>query len=244
MAKLIDINCDLGEGAGNDAQLMPYLSSCNIACGGHFGGKQTITDTIGLAKKHHVKVGAHPSFPDRENFGRKLMTISDRELQKSIHHQIMNFKQLCDEENVELNHIKLHGALYNLAANSADMAQLMMETFAQTGLHCKLYVPYQSELSKIKQNQFETCHEAFIDRSYNADLSLVNRSEKNALITSPEQGWKQLYQIIKHQEITSIQGEKITILADTFCIHGDQDKAVEMMGYIYNQLHKNNLRIK
>lgn len=244
MAKLIDINCDLGEGAGNDAQLMPYLSSCNIACGGHFGDRNTMLETIQLAKKHQVKIGAHPSFPDRENFGRKVMTIEDRKLQESIHQQIMNFKKISDEENVELNHIKLHGSLYNLAAKSATMAHLMMESFIQTGLYCKLYVPYQSELSKIQQNQFEICHEAFIDRAYNSDLSLVNRTDKNALITSPKKAWDQLYQIVKHQEATTVQGNKITILADTFCIHGDQEKAIEIMDYIYNKLHQYNLKIK
>jgi len=244
MAKLVDINCDLGEGMKNDSQLMPYISSCNIACGGHFGDNETIASTIQLAKKHDIKVGAHPSFPDRINFGRKVMTIENKALQASIYDQILNFKQICDDMEVELHHIKLHGALYHLASNSAETANLMMETFKKTELNCKLYTPYQSALSKLNQSQFEICYEAFIDRSYHADLSLVNRSEKNSMITIPEVGWNQLYQMIKHQKVTSIQGERIPILADTFCIHGDQKNVLEMMIYIHNQLKINNIRFK
>ena len=244
MAKLIDINCDLGEGYHNDELLMPYISSCSIACGGHFGDKETMLATVRLAKKNQVKIGAHPSFPDKDNFGRQLMKMDDYELQESIYSQVMSLKQICNEEGVELHHIKLHGALYNLAAKRAGTAQLIVAALLRTNLRCKLYVPYQSELTKVDQKQFEICNEAFIDRSYHSDLSLVNRSDENALISSPKLAWEQLYGIVKHQEVLSVEGVKATILADTFCIHGDQENAVEIMDYIYNQLHQKDLKIR
>lgn len=244
MAKQIDINCDLGEGANNDELLMPYISSCNIACGGHFGDKESMINTIKLAKIHQVKIGAHPSFPDRENFGRQIMKIDNESLKASLYDQIIQFKEICSEEEVELNHIKLHGALYNLAARSTKTANLIIETLIKTGLNCKLFAPYQSELSKIDQNQFEICHEAFIDRSYRMDLSLVSRQDKLALISSPKLAWEQLYRIIKHQEIISVEGNKVKMIADTFCIHGDQERAVDIMSYIDARLGQNNIKFK
>ncbi|MFK8037147.1 MAG: 5-oxoprolinase subunit PxpA [Crocinitomicaceae bacterium] len=244
MLQHIDINCDLGEGARNDAKLMHYISSCNIACGGHFGDRESMINAIRLAKKNNVKIGAHPSYPDYKNFGRQVMKIEDNELKHSIYNQIMNFKSICDEENAELNHIKLHGALYNLASSSSAMATLIFEALIKTNIKCKLYTPYQSELAKIKQNQFEICREAFIDRSYHSDLSLVNRMDKNAIISSPKMAWRQLYYFIKHQEVVSIDGKRITISADTFCIHGDHEMAIEIMEYINDQLYQNDLIIK
>ena len=131
----IDINCDLGEGIGNDAEIMPYINSCNIACGGHFGDLQTIKETILLAQKYAVKVGAHPSFPDKENFGRKLMTLSDNDLMDSISQQIKLFHQACNETGARMHHVKLHGALYNLAAKDSHIAELVIQAFKQTWIH-------------------------------------------------------------------------------------------------------------
>ena len=244
MRKQIDINCDLGEGMGNDRAIMPYISTCNIACGGHFGDEHTMARTIKMAKEFHVKVGAHPSFPDKENFGRAIMTIDDDALAEAIFNQIMRFKQACDKKGMTVNHIKLHGALYNLAAKSVNIAELMVEVFIKTGLNCVIYAPYGSALAEKAKAHFTVLHEAFIDRTYHSDLSLVDRKKKGAIISSPKMAWIRLYSMIKHNEVPTIEGSKTMIMADTYCIHSDNDKALEILDYIYNELHQKQIYVK
>ena len=231
----IDINCDLGEGMGNDAQLMPYLGSCNIACGGHFGDVKSMTAAIKLAQLHGVNVGAHPSFPDPENFGRKLMNISRQKLQETLYHQVTIFQQICDKLNVEMHHIKLHGALYNLAANDAEIAAVVLNAFAAVHADIKIYVPYNSAIAILADDYFPIVYEAFADRSYNPDLSLVNRDLVGAVITDKKRAWQQVLTIIKTGKVKSIDGEEVAIKADTFCVHGDQCNAVEIVKHIKEQ---------
>jgi UPF0271 protein len=233
----VDINCDLGEGMGNDAQLMPYLGSCNIACGGHYGNVDTMTEAIKLAQKHGVNVGAHPSFPDKENFGRKLMDISRLKLQETLHQQITNFQNLCDELDEEMHHIKLHGALYNLAANDAEIAAVVLNVFAAVHADIKIYVPYNSAIAILADDYFPIVYEAFADRSYNDDLSLVSRSEDNAVITDKLLAWQQVASIIETGTVKTITNQMIAIKADTFCVHGDQENAVDMVKYLHQCLN-------
>ena len=228
----IDINCDLGEGIGNDAELMPYLDSCNIACGGHFGNKDTMKDAIILAKKYNVKVGAHPSFPDQQNFGRKVMNLSATELQTSLYHQIEDFIKVCEELNVEIHHIKLHGALYHLAANDPEIAAIVLNVFAAVKTDIKIYIPYQSVIAMLADDYLPIVYEAFIDRRYHSDLSLVSRSSDNALITDIDEAWQQMSSIINHGQLKSVEGDLVNIKADTFCLHGDEKNAVALAQHI------------
>lgn len=239
----IDINCDLGEGSGNDALLMPFISSCSIACGGHYGDKETIAATIRLAKKHHVKVGAHPSFPDKENFGRKIMTLTKSELEDSIYHQLKTFQEVCKKEGIPINHIKLHGALYNLAAKDEQTALAVLNTIKKTKIKAAIYAPYQSALANIARPNFDVIFEGFADRKYHSDLQLVARSKNGAVISEPTVAWKQVQHILEKGTVLSIEGEKVKIAAQTFCIHGDQPNAVALASYIYTQLLKSNIVI-
>ncbi len=232
MAIKIDINCDLGEGMGNDAQLMPFLGSCNIACGGHFGDSKTMETAIQLAKKYHVNVGAHPSYPDKENFGRKIIDISRDELHQSLVQQISDFQTICTQNNVVMHHIKLHGALYNLAANDAEIAAVVLNAFAKVQAEIKIYVPYFSAIAILAEDYFPIVYEAFADRSYNADLSLVSRNESNAVITDKQQAWQQVKNIIETGKVSTINGGIANIKADTFCVHGDNDNALEILQHI------------
>jgi len=232
----IDLNCDLGEGMGNDADLMPYLGSCNIACGGHFGDHSSMTAAVKLAIKHGVNVGAHPSFPDKENFGRKIIDISKEDLHQSLHQQISNFKSVCAEQDIAMHHIKLHGALYNLAANDAEIAALVLNVFAAVEADIKIYVPYNSAIAILADEYFPILYEAFADRNYNSDLSLVNRSYKNAVITDKRQAWDQASSIINTEKVKAINGEMVAIKADTLCVHGDQENALELLQFISQQL--------
>ncbi|MDG1333621.1 MAG: 5-oxoprolinase subunit PxpA [Crocinitomicaceae bacterium] len=238
--KRIDINCDLGEGMPNDAELMPLISSCNIACGGHFGTKETMRSAIQLAKLHKVKVGAHPSYPDRENFGRKSMNISSDELASSLRKQLSDFISVCHEEQVEPNHIKLHGALYNDSAKDISLAHLVVEVMGQLQLSLPIYAPLNSMLAGVAS---EPIIEAFIDRRYNENGSLVSRSEKNALIEDPTQAWDQLKQLYLTDSVTALNDKVIQLAAETYCIHGDAKNALEIARFIYLKLEAFNIAL-
>ena len=235
---MTDINCDLGEGIGNDEKIMPFIDSCNIACGGHYGNEKSMRTTIQLAKKYGVKCGAHPSFPDRENFGRKRMDLSNIELIQSIRQQIINFNTICQEEGVEMSHIKLHGALYNLAAVDIHFAQTALAGIKMAQVNVPIFAPFQSVIARLAKGNFEVVPEAFADRRYHSDLRLVSRSEANALIVDKNQAWQQIYMIINKQKVRSVEGEEVHIEAATFCVHGDQENAVKILEFIRENISK------
>ncbi|MFK7783590.1 MAG: LamB/YcsF family protein [Crocinitomicaceae bacterium] len=231
--KSIDINCDLGEGMPNDAALMAHISSCNIACGGHFGTKESIRETIQLAKLHKVKVGAHPSYPDKENFGRVSMNISSDELAKSLRNQISDFISVCKEEKIEASHIKLHGALYNDSAQNFSLAKLVVQVLDDLQLQLPVYAPQNSVLAGIADKPVV---EAFIDRRYNGDGSLVSRKQDNSLIEDPLQAWDQLKQMIFAQRFIAANNKSIPMNAETYCLHGDTRNALEIAQFIHSKL--------
>lgn len=239
----IDINADLGEGAGQDDVIMPLISSCNIACGGHVGDAQSIHETMQLAKQHNVKVAAHPSYPDRENFGRVNMEISLLELEESIKSQLSLFYELAEQNGQSVNHIKAHGALYNKIAKDEKTAKVYLNAISNLGIKAKLYVPNNSVVHQLAKSEFDCSFEAFIDRAYNEDLSLVNRSLPNALHQTPEKAWRQLYEMVTQNQVTTIDGEIVKVQGDTFCIHGDHPNAQQILEYVHQNLSKNGLKL-
>ena len=181
---MIDINCDVGEGLNNEHLLMPYISSCNIACGGHAGDKKTMAHVVSLASKYNVKIGAHPSYPDKENFGRKSIQISNEDLKESILNQVNSLEEVMNRFNVKLHHIKPHGALYNDLANDQFLALRFLKIIDKYKVTCFLYAPYGSAIAKeAKKNSFNIIYEVFADRNYNEDLSLVSRQHTSAILT-------------------------------------------------------------
>lgn len=232
----IDINADLGEGYPYDEQIMPLISSCSIACGGHYGDKNSMRKTIQLAKKYNVKVGAHPSFPDKENFGRKVIEMEEAALQKSLINQIQNFIRICNEEHVNINHIKLHGALYNLAAVDEKISDLVIQTVLIVSPKTTLYIPGKSIFYAKAKNKIPLKKEAFIDRSYTDDGFLVARTHPKALLDSPKKSFEQLIEILTESKVTSISGKKIALKAETYCIHGDHQISVEILNYLHQNL--------
>jgi len=162
----IDLNCDVGEGLDNEHLLMPYLSSCNIACGAHAGSVEIIDETIARAQEHGVKIGAHPSFPDRENFGRMIMELSDVDLTKSLKEQLRLFRERADRQGAKVNHVKAHGALYNLVAVEREKAEMLASLVQEEFRNAKIYVPFTSAIEKVALEQGMTVvYEAFADRS-------------------------------------------------------------------------------
>ncbi len=242
--RIIDINCDLGEGVNGEALLMPYISSCNIACGGHFGDKKTIDETIKLAIKNEVKIGAHPSFPDQINFGRKMLNISIEDLKKSIQSQLELFVERLEIFNVKMHHIKAHGALYNLIATDVDAATNYINSIERYTKGVRLYVPYNSAIEMVaKERGINIRYEAFADRNYNADLSLVSRSNKNAIISNPIAVFNHIKQMIEAEKVLTIDEVLIPIKADTFCIHGDHKNSLEVLIEITRILNAQNIQI-
>ncbi len=241
---VIDINCDVGEGIGNEAQLLPLISSCNIACTGHAGTKASIKEVALLAKQTGTKIGAHPSYPDKDNFGRLSIEISKEDLIASIQEQLRIFCDVISKENLQMHHIKAHGALYNDICKDAELAKTYLKAILPFKKTSFLYVPYASIIEKeaLKQG-FSIKREAFADRNYNADLSLVSRKQANALIMEPKSVFKHVVSMVKSKELSSIDGAIIAIQADTFCIHGDTKTAIEILMYLSKNLIKQNIAI-
>ena len=241
----LDINADVGEGIGNEVGLMPYLSSCNIACGGHAGDVATMTKVVKLAKKHNVKIGAHPSFPDKENFGRVDMKISAADLYSSLKQQIRALQNVLHSENAQLHHIKPHGALYNLAAKDDKAALVIIEVVKSIAMPVKLYAPYKSKIAELATNEnIQVTFEAFADRNYNEDLSLVSRKKDNALLIDKDEVLHHVLNIIKHEKVKTISGVEVPIKAMTYCVHGDTKNAIEILKYLNIELPKYQVEIK
>lgn len=241
----IDINCDVGEGIGNEADLFPFISSCNLSCGAHAGDIETIQKVIDLAKVHGIQVGAHPSYPDRENFGRVTMSIGAEELKESIVSQIQQLEALVNTAGLELHHIKAHGALYNDISKDKQLALSFLDCIISYKDTCKLYAPYGSVVAKeATKLGFEIVYEAFGDRNYNTDLSLVSRKEPEALILEPEKVLHHVISMIKNGNVTSVNGIIIPIKASTICIHGDTPSALQILMYLSNELPKQHIHLK
>lgn len=240
----IDINADVGEGIGNEAELMPLLSSCNIACGGHAGDYNTMTEVVRLAKQHQVKIGAHPSFPDRINFGRVVLKLKEQDLYESLSAQINSFLDVLNEQDASLHHIKPHGALYNLAAKDDVTARVIVEVVKSLDLSVKLYAPYKSIMASLaERNTIEVVYEAFADRNYNTDLSLVSRNNDNAILQNETDVLEHVLRMVKDQNVLSVQDDILPIKAATFCVHGDTLNALKILKYLRQELPKQDVLI-
>ena len=226
------LNVDLGEEIRPNLEIekaiMPYIDACNIACGGHAGNETTMKESILLAKKHKVKIGAHPSYPDRNNFGRVRMKISEEKLRVSIIHQMYLLQKLAKKEEIRINHVKLHGALYNDAANDERLATLVVKAVKSYDPKCILFVPPKSILSDVASlHNIKVHNEVFGDRNYNNDLSLINRSFKKALITNKLELSLHIRSMLHDQKINSAYGKSLVVKIDTICMHSDHDKAID-----------------
>lgn len=243
MNKTIDINCDLGEGGNYDADIMPLISSCNIACGGHFGDRNSVDQAVSLAKTHHVNVGAHPSYPDFENFGRKSMDLSPDKLKNHLHQQIDLIEESCKDFGVKLHHIKPHGALYNDMRKSQNIADLIFNVVKERNSEMILFTPpYENFSSKIPKST-TLWMEGFADRSYQNDLSLVSRKENGAVLNDPDLIFERVLSMINNHEVLSLSGEIINQEFDTICVHSDTANALKILQVLRAKLIENGIKI-
>jgi 5-oxoprolinase (ATP-hydrolysing) subunit A len=228
----IDLNCDLGEGMDNDEAIMPYITSANIACGFHAGDEQIMRETVRLAKRFGVNVGAHPSWNDRENFGRKEKSASLEEVEKLVFEQIKILMRIAKEEGVTLTHIKPHGALYNQAAKDIELASAIARAVKKSSVDLILVgLSGSRSLEAGREVGIRVAAEGFPDRGYNADGSLMSRNLPGALIESPEEVARHAVGLIK-------QGGM-----DTLCLHGDHPRAAENAKLLRDVLIQNGVEI-
>ena len=214
----------------HDQKIMPYLDSCNIACGGHAGDRDTIRRTLRLAKEFHVKPGAHPSFVDRENFGRTEVSVAPELLRSQLVNQIGLIIEMAREENMDLHHVKAHGALYNKAARSLETARLFIEAVQFFDLDLCIYIPFNSLIEKMAiEMEIPYMTEVFADRNYDDNFKLLPRSERDALIESPVEIKKRVERLLSEGTLVSLHGKKRIVNFDTVCVHGDHPKAVEIV---------------
>lgn len=240
----IDINVDVGEGFGNESKLMPFVSSCNIACGGHAGNPSSMRNVVKLAQKYGVKIGAHPSYPDLDNFGRKLIKITPKALYKTLKEQISHLIIILEQENAILHHIKPHGALYNMAVTDEEVATTIVQVVKDLVLPVKLYVPYQSVIETIAlKNNIQIIYEAFADRHYNDNLTLVSRSEKNALIDAADVMFNHVLLMVKEQKVKTITGAVMDIKVETYCVHSDTNNAEILLKKLHENLSIQGIKI-
>ena len=225
----------MGEGIGNDEDLMPFISSANIACGFHAGNGETIRHTMDLAIQFGVHIGAHPSFRDRENFGRKEIKMVPEKLYALIIEQLIKLDLIAKERGARIHHVKPHGALYNMAARDAAMAKIIAQAVCDFDEQMILYGLSGSALVMEAQALgLTTWNEVFADRTYQEDGSLTPRSQDNALIEDEDQCIHQVQQMIQEGKVTTVSGKRIPLVVQTICIHGDGKNAVRFA----KRLHK------
>lgn len=224
----IDINCDLGEGCKNDGELMQYISSANIACGYHAGNEETIKKTIDLCLINKVAIGAHPGFKDKENFGRINRQLSDCELYDLVAEQIILMQDHCKRAGSSLHHIKPHGALYNMAAANETMSYIIASVIKELDASLIVYGLSNSHLiTEAKKLGLTTASEVFADRTYTSEGLLISRSLSYSIITDEEKAIQQALQMIEYKTVTAYDKTIVAVEADTICLHGDNNKAVD-----------------
>jgi len=240
----ININCDLGESSKlhstkNDPLLLEIVNSANIACGYHAGDERTMERTIEISKKNKVSIGAHPSFKDLENFGRKRLDLPSNEVKKLVIEQIEILSKIANNKGIKVTHVKPHGALNNMACENYDLAKIISEAIIEVNKELIFLVPTGSQMEKAgKKLGMKIAAEIFADRNYEDNGNLVSRSKKNALITDPEIAKRHVIKMVENQALNCYSGKKIPCEIDSVCVHGDGKSAVNTAKEIRDGLLK------
>jgi len=231
----IDINCDLGESFGNfkvghDTEIMPFITSANIACGFHAGDPVVMARTVKLAKENKVTISAHPGFPDLIGFGRRDMSLSKEEIRNTVIYQVGALEAFAKAANMNLQHIKPHGALYNAAAKNETYANAIIEAVDAVNPKLVVFVLANSRMAKmVAKAGLRVAHEVFVDRAYNSDGSLVTRNVAGAVIENAKLVAYRAVNMVKEKHVTAIDGQTVKFdEVHTICVHGDTLNAVEL----------------
>jgi len=224
----IDLNCDLGEGAGHDSELMPLVTSANLACGGHAGDEESMRAGVALALRHGVAVGAHPGFEDREHFGRRALPATPAQAASLVRRQVEALQRVAAIAGAAVRHVKLHGALYNLAAADRALAEAVIGAVMEIDAGLVLFVPAGSEMERVARGRrgLAVAAEVFADRTYQADGSLTPRSSPSAVIEDEAAAAAQVLRLVQEGRVRTAAGTDLALAAATVCIHGDGPHAV------------------
>lgn len=226
MPERIDFNCDLGEGCGDDAAIVPLVSSASIACGGHAGDDASMRATVELCLRHGVAIGAHPSFVDREHFGRRELDLGAGAIHVLVLAQVRRLKAVCDAAGARLRHVKPHGALYNLAARDADVADAIAAAVHAIDPALWLYALSGSALAGAgRLAGLSVAEEVFAERSYGPDGRLMPRGQPGAVIDDLDASLAQVRMILREHAVIALDGSRVPLRADTLCLHGDRADA-------------------
>lgn len=245
----VSINCDLGEGFGrwtltDDASLMPFITDANIACGMHAGDPSTMAETVQLAVRHGVGIGAHPSYPDLQGFGRRWMNLSPREIRDVVTYQIGALQAFATAFQGRLSYVKAHGALYNRAAEDDVTARAVVEGIQRVDPGLVVVVPSGSvfEETARKMGAPVAC-EVFADRGYDAHGRLVPRQQPGAILDDPDQVARRVWQMITEGRVQAVSGEWVKVQADTVCLHGDHPQAVRLARHLQAYLRQQGVEL-
>lgn len=243
--KTIDLNADLAEGCGMDEALLQRVSSANICCGIHAGGADEILRALHWAKENHVRVGAHPSFPDRENFGRSTMNLPHDVLRAWLVYQLGAVQAMCDLVGIELSYVKPHGALYNQSAKDVHLASVIAQTIKAFNPNLKLMgLSGSLHIQAAQQHGLQTISEVFADRRYLNDGSLVPRTRPDAQVANDEEAVAQVLQMILEGSVTAVDGSRVAVQADSVCLHGDGAHALAFADKIRQALQAKQIAVQ
>ena len=241
----IDFNCDLGEGCGHDAAIVPHISSASIACGGHAGSDETMREAVALCRAHGVAIGAHPSFVDREHFGRRELALGPGAIHVLVIAQVRRLAAVCDAAGAPLRHVKPHGALYNLAARDRDVADAIASAVHAVDPALWLYALSGSVLAEAgRLAGLTVAEEAFAERRYTGDGRLAPRTQAGAVVETLDAALEQVRSLLHDGTITALDGSRIALRADTLCLHGDRPDAPAFAAALHDALRADGIRIR
>jgi 5-oxoprolinase (ATP-hydrolysing) subunit A len=245
MSLVVDLNADLGEGAGHDDELLALVTSANIACGFHAGDADTMRASIEAARANKVAVGAHPSLFDRENFGRKELPVKPDEVFDGVIYQLGIFAAIAEAAGVRPNHVKPHGALYNMAVRDSALADAIGRAVARIDKNLILFAPQNTELAQAgEKNGLQIAHEVFADRNYLNNGALVPRTRPDALLHDPEEAAPRVIRMLREGKVRSVDGVDVDVRAETICLHGDNPEAVEFARTLRSRLEKEGVTLR
>ena len=247
---VVDLNCDLGESFGNykcgmDEEVLPYISSANVACGFHASDPLVMERTVQKARENQVCVGAHPGFPDLVGFGRRNMQVSFAEAKAMVKYQIGALEAFLRAEGMKLQHVKPHGAMYNMAAKDPELARAICQGIYEVDPALVLLgQPGSQMLKEARKLGLKVANEVFADRAYEEDGTLVARSKAGSMITDEEEAVARVIKMIKEGKVTAITGKEIEVQADSVCVHGDGPKALAFVKKIHKALEEEGIQIR
>ena len=241
----IDFNCDLGEGCGDDASILPFISSASIACGAHAGDEATMGATLKLCRAHGVAVGAHPGYADRAHFGRRELALSETDIAQLVEEQVRQLAALAGEEGMTLSHVKPHGALYNFAARDRSVADAIADAVARVDRSLILFGLSGSALTAAGEAiGLRVAHEVFAERGYDESGRLLPRGTPGAVLESLEDAVAQARTLANQKQVTTGSGHLLTLRADTLCLHGDRDDAAAFAKALRDALERDRVVIQ